>query len=125
MILGSGQFTVYTGVNGPSASGDGGPIERPTSSTGGEVGFDTLLNDFIVPFGYVAGTALTSTSTWNDATLQDLGLMVGSYSYTLGSGDTFVVNIESPVSISPEPSTFALLGTGLLGAIGVVRRRSA
>jgi PEP-CTERM motif len=37
--------------------------------------------------------------------------------------DTFVFTNIDPPAITPEPSTFALLGTGLLGAAGVLRRR--
>ena len=30
-----------------------------------------------------------------------------------------------PVSVTPEPSSFALLGTGILGIAGVLKRRLA
>jgi hypothetical protein len=43
-------------------------------------------------------------------------------------GDIFTVTqgdfqVSSQTAVTPEPSTFALLGTGLLGAVGSVRRR--
>jgi hypothetical protein len=45
---------------------------------------------------------------------------------SLFSGDTYVFNNDPPVtpgSPVPEPSTFALLGTGALGFAGALRRR--
>jgi PEP-CTERM motif len=35
----------------------------------------------------------------------------------------FQTNVVSPVTTTPEPSTFALLGTGILGLAGAVRRK--
>lgn len=35
---------------------------------------------------------------------------------------TFLVTI-GPDAVTPEPSSFALLGTGLLGAVGILRKR--
>ncbi len=125
LVTGNGQTSLYTGVTGPSEFGVAGPIEQFTSSTGGQVGIDLLQNNFVVPFGYIAGTDLTSSGTWDYATLHDLGLTPGNYSYALGSGDSFVINIGSPASISPEPSSFIFLGTGLLNIAGLARKRGA
>ncbi len=125
LFLGTGPGTAYTGVTGPSSFGVGGPAEAASSATGGSVGFDTFTNRFFVPDGYIAGTALTSSDTWMNLTLRDLGFATGTYNFTLGSGDAFVIDIGPQPSISPEPSTFALLGTGVLGAIGVLRKRFA
>jgi hypothetical protein len=53
--------------------------------------------------------------------------IAGTYDVTdaaTGGDATLVIKSEStPPAATPEPSTFVLLGSGLLGAFGMVRRR--
>ena len=44
----------------------------------------------------------------------------------MGSGSiTYNYTAAAPVAVTPEPSSFALLGTGVLGMAGVLKRRFA
>lgn len=48
---------------------------------------------------------------------------LGTFAFT--SGDTLTITQVATPAVTPEPSSIALLGTGLLGAAGVLRKRFA
>ncbi len=121
LILGSsGTLDDYTGASGPSSFGAAGST-LASSATGVSAG---ILGpaDIFVPQGYISETPLADTSTWSGQTLSSLGLMPGTYTWTWGTGtdQKFTLEIGAPV---PEPSSLMLLGSGMLGLIGLVRRK--
>ena len=80
--------------------------------------------------GYEGGSICTATFTSACSTTGGYPYPIGTPSFitgtNLGEGgyDAFTSGTLTPVSsVTPEPSTFALLGTGLLGFAGVVRKR--
>ncbi|MDP0500338.1 MAG: PEP-CTERM sorting domain-containing protein [Verrucomicrobiota bacterium JB022] len=117
LSMGSGFADSYISVTGPSSFGTSEFTSSTTFSGDGIVFTSTNL---LVPAGYVSGTALSSTMTFEDATLESLGLTPGSYTWSWGS-DSATLTISAPAV--PEPTTYALLGG--LAALGFAawRRR--
>ena len=67
-----------------------------------------------MPEGYVSGSALSDSSTYDFASLASLDVTPGVYTWTWGSGadaDSFTL-IAGNV---PEPSTWAMMLLGLAG----------
>jgi hypothetical protein len=74
------------------------------------------------PYGFFAGTYDITSSTWGFAqTGYATGALVDidfvTYNHQLSSGEI------NPVTV-PEPGTIAMVGTGLLGLAGFLRRRA-
>lgn len=126
LLLGgaTNSFAVYSGIQLPPNSGAFG--------SGGSTFTDSHVGDFLaiisvnstirVPTGYVSGAALSSTTTWNNATLATLGVTSGSYTWSWGSGasaDSITLNVTAPSAVPGS----GLVAIGSLGLAGLARRR--
>lgn len=100
----------YDAITGPSDFGSGGNTFASTSS-GDVVVLIPGLNRVGLPSGYVSGSSLSDTATWDAATLSSLGATPGTYTWTWGSGaHAGALNLfvgTAPPSV-PEPSQYGL-----------------
>jgi hypothetical protein len=105
----------------------------PNTSSGDLVGIAGNVNvgaDHVgvltVPDGYVSGTALSDSMTFNNATFASLGLTPGTYVWTWGTGlenQNFTLVIGG-AGVPDGGSTVSLLGCALLGLAAVRRKLS-
>ena len=109
--------------SGPTSIGTGTALFQPDLGSGDVFGLDFQAGmgaqALYVPDAYVSGNPLDGSSTYTGFTFADLGLDVGTYVWSWGSGETadsFTLNVV------PEPSTAALTALGLVG-LAARRRR--
>ena len=111
------------GFSGPSTIGPGTAFTRASSGTGDLTGVNFSGSPNIaVPNGYTFGDMLSGTMTMTGHTFSSLGLASGVYEWTWGSGataDSYKLNVV------PIPAAVWLFGSGLLGLIGIARRKKA
>ena len=110
-----GIVDIYLEFSGPSPFGSGS-FATASSDSGDKVG---VLSDgggaLIVPQGYVSGTALSDSSTYDNATFTSLALTPGTYEWTWGRGadQSFTLDVVA----TPLPAALPLFASGL-GAMG-------
>jgi len=73
----------------------------------------------IVPAFYTSGTELAGTAVFSGETFDSLGITLGSYTWTWGSGVTFD---SFTLLVVPEPSTLLIALTAILAPL--LRRRT-
>jgi VPDSG-CTERM motif len=118
----------YTGFAGPPSFGSGG-LFFPNTGSGDFVGIDATANPlpFIaVPQGYVSGSALSDSMTFNNATFASLGVIPGTYTWTWGTGlpnQNFTLVIGR-ATVPDGGTTVSLLGFALLGLAALRRKLS-
>jgi VPDSG-CTERM motif len=123
---GGANQSQYVGFTGPTNFGSGDLVMADTGSGDGVGIVGSGSNTFlIVPQGYISGTALSSSATWNNTTLASLGVTPGIYVWIWGegAGQNFDLEIGS-LGVPGVPdggSTVSLLGVALLG-LAAVRR---
>ena len=102
---GSVQIIFFGPITGPKSFGSG-QRWHAQSGSGDKFGLgENFTGDpftsLSLPDGYVSGSALSGTSTYEGMTFSNLGLTPGSYVWTWGDGahaDSFTLNIGTPLS---------------------------
>jgi hypothetical protein len=128
--LDSVLLDAYTGFTGPTSFGVGG-LQAPASGSGdyvGIIGTSATYGSSLIflPAGYVSGSALSGTVSFDNASFASLGVTPGIYVWMWGTGadQSFTLEIGNALDV-PEPATLGLFGVGLLllGAFAGRRRR--
>jgi hypothetical protein len=105
--------TFYDGLTGPGSFGTGGNTSATTGS-GDPVAI--VYPIILVPQGYVSGTSLSDTATWDSTTLADLGVTPGVYRWTWGTDNENSAVLYAGVPV-PEPCRYG--GGVLLATLGL------
>ena len=87
--------------------------------------WNSLLDNMMFP-GTLAGEGIASVNGPSVAYLQNAYIAGGFADPTNTTGELasyFGPNFTYTASSTPEPGTLVLLGSGLLGAVGVIRRK--
>jgi len=101
------SFDLYTGLSGPTDFGSGF-TKFADSGSGDFVGIGAF-ELLIVPQGYISGTPLSDSMTFNNATFSSLGVTPGTYVWTWGTGQenqNFTLIAAGPTP-SPTPTATA------------------
>jgi hypothetical protein len=114
----------YTGFTGPASFGSGS-LTFADSGSGDLVGILDNVNQLVVPSGYVSGSSLESSATWDNQTFSSLGVTPGVYVWTweppaTATDDSFT--LDAVAATVSEPASLALLALPL-GLVMLLARR--
>ena len=93
-------------------------IMDPSVATSGLSGYDTIAQSLVA-----AAEANYNTSAALAADANDVVYLPVAGSWPSNDGEPQIFMVDPPPAAAPEPSSLVLLGTGLLAAGGVMRRR--
>jgi len=116
---------VYRGFTGPTTFGLGHGVVANTF-TGDPVAIsgEPFFGGIVVPLGYVSGTPLSDSMTFNNATIASLGARPGIYEWTWGTRPN--QNFTLQIATAPDSgSALGLLLFGLAPLLGASRLRLA
>lgn len=114
LFIGTTTNDAYTGYSGPAAFGTSNTYVEATSSSGGTVGIVTPFPRIFFPRGYTSGSPLSATARWANHSISSLGLTVGTYVWTWGSGptaDSMTINVLSSTPLTVTTASDSTPGT--------------
>jgi hypothetical protein len=118
----NGSLNEYLGFSGPTSFGSS-LATFASSGSGDFVGMHGI-GLLLLPMGYVSGTALSDTSTYDNATFSSLGATPGTYEWTWGTGANQNFTLEIGAAAVPDTaSTLGLLFVSVIALFGLNRFR--